>query len=580
MTFLLLSCASVAWLVVAWHWRATRPDFGEGTVQFAGQPLQQFRYPLEEEKTPRTRFVVLQNVELGAWHPSVFAIFPEDALWSICVNGHAIEAPGLPLSVAHHEGRSVDFGRWLHPGSNQIEFEMEAYWGHAKLHLYASPWDGMSIVHAVLVVLAIALSGAFVLRVVQIELPPGEAALLLGGFVLRYLYISGTPYFVRAYDWWGHEAYVDYVAQHFALPDARTGWENFQPPLYYLVVGGLTRLFRISGENQFTFWQVFSLACSTGVLVAGAWIARILFPGDPKWRLYLLAVLAVAPPLVFNASRVSNDVLLSLLEFACLGLLLQFWKSRGAMSWAALSVLTGLALLTKANALVLVPVSLLCLLLAPTIDGQWKWKAAIGLLVAAGVIAGWYYVPRFGRESGVDSFIVGNIHQLNPKGHIDGVFTKSLVFNPFRVVRYPFADPWGPRHEYFLEYFFRSIFIGEPLGPTYRLIARIYLFVALLTVPLVLAGLWISGMRRKGCDVPILNAAVGIFFAQWVFVQIASYTSSQDFRFSALLLVPFAYFYFCGAALLPEKWGRVAWFALQLLILNSGIYLLEVALEG
>jgi hypothetical protein len=580
-TPLLLFIASAAlWLAAAWTWQSTRPQFGQGTVEFAGQLPRAFAYPLEQKKAPKARFVVVQDLEVGLCYPKVFAIYPEDALWGIKVNGHAIEAPGLPLSVVHHEGRSIDMGRYLHPGINRLEFEMEAYWGEAQLHLYASPLDWISIGLAVLVLLAVAASGALLLRLGRVQMPPTEAMLLLAGFLLRYLYVSGTPHFVRAYDWWGHEAYLDYVAQHAALPDARTGWENFQPPFYYLLVGELTRLLHLAGEERYAVWQAFSLMCSSGVLIAGAWIARILYPLEVKWRLYLLAVIAVAPPLVFNASRVSNDVLLSLLEFVWLGLLLRFWQQPAWRWWIRLAVVVGFALLTKANALALVPIGLAGLLFTPRMETRFKLHAALVFVLVTGAMAGGYYAGRFGHETGVDSFVVGNIHQLNPKGHIDGIFAKSFIFNPFRVLRYPFADPWGPRREYFLEYFFRSIFLGESLGATYRWIARIYLLTALIVSPLVLLGLVRSMRARIANDVPLLATTFFIFFAQWLFVQIAPYTSSQDFRFSVLLLVPFVHFYLKGLSTLPGKWRVAASLALQLLVLNSAVYLLEVSLEG
>jgi len=492
----------------------------------------------------------------------------------------AVTAPGLPLSVAHHEGRSIDLGRFLHPGFNRLEFEMESYWGDAELHIYVSPWDGTSVVLVILVLSAVALTGEFFLLLFRIEMTLAESVLLLGGFLLRYLYFSGTPYFVRAYDWWGHEAYLDYVAQHLAVPNAEAGWENFQPPLYYGLLGGLTRLLQVTGQERYGVWQAFSLMCSTGVLLAGAWIARMLFPCDVKGRLHLMAVIAGAPPLVFNASRVSNDVLLSLLEFVWLGWLLCFWTRCDRRSWIGLSVITGLALLTKANALILVPISVACLFFLSQIETRWKWRAATAMFVVVGAFAGWYYAGRVGCETGVDSFVVGNIHHLNPKGHIDGVFARSFVFNPFKVVRYPFAEPWGARREYFLEYFFRSIFLGDSLGATYRWIARAYIVTALLAVPVVVRGLWILLGRRTGCDVPMLATSALIFGTQWLFVQVAPYTSSEDFRFSALLLVPMAYFYFSGAMTLTGKWQHVAFVLLELLILNSAIYLLEVALEG
>jgi len=394
----------------------------------------------------------------------------------------------------------------------------------------------------------------------------------------------GTPYFIRAYDWWGHVAYLDSVTQHLSLPSPQSDWESYQPPLYYDLVGAVTRLLLIAGmpeAQRYAIWQALSLLCSTGTLLAGFWIAKFLYKKKAEDRLYLLAVLGVAPALVFNASRISNDVLLNLLEFLWLGFLLRFWKQPGWKSWLGLSFILGLALLTKASALILVPISLLCLWFAPNLQTKTKALKAIGLVLIALGIAGGYYLPRAFQASGVDSYFVGNIHRLNPKGHIDGVLLKSLVFNPFKVVRYPFAEPWGPRHEYFLEYFFKSIFVGEwLLGPAYRWIARAFILTALLLILVFLRGIGLSIKNRAGNDFPLLFVFFGVFSAQWMFVQVAPFMSSQDFRYSVILLVPLVYFFVSGTSNLSADGKKMAFFGLQLLILNSAIYLIEIGVEG
>ena len=582
--FLLLVASIFFWSSAGLLYRATCPHFGPGTVEFSGQPARPFTQPFLEKKVSKAKFILKESLELPHLHPVVFSFYPQDVLWGIKVNGHDVPAPGLPLSAVHHEGRSINLGPFLHPGTNEMEFEMEVYWGDASLNIYASPWDKWSLILTILVLLGTLAAGAFFFCLFRMRITAAEVAILLGGFLLRYVYVLGTPYFTRAYDWWGHVAYLDYVARHLGLPDAQSDWESYQPPLYYSVVGYVTRLLLMGGmpeARRYMFWQAFSLACSAGTLLAGFWIAKLLYEKEPSHRLYVLAVLGVAPALVFNAATVNNDVLLNLLEFLWLGCLLQGWKQPGWRAWLGLSLVLGSALLTKASALVLVPISLLCLWFAPHLPTKTKALMAIGLLLIALGMAGWYYLPRSFHENGVDSYLVGNIHHLNPKCHIDGVFAKSLVFNPFKVVRYPFVEPWGARHDYFLEYFFKSIFVGEwSLGHAYRWIARAGILTALLLVPVFLRGIWLSVRNRAGKDFPLLVTLASVSSLHWIFVQIAPYTSSQDFRYSVILLVPLVHFFVSGASSLSAHGKKLAFLGLQVLTLNSAIYLVEVAMEG
>jgi hypothetical protein len=571
-------------LCAALLYQVTRPHFGQGKVEFPGLAAQDFVYPFLQKRAPKARFVLKENIELGFLYPTVFRFYPQDILWGIKINGHDVAARGLPLSVSNHEGRSIDLAPFLHPGSNQIELDMEVNWGEASLRACVSPWDKYSLIFSALFLTGIIGMAAYVYSYFGMCLLGSELFILLGGFLLRYIYLLGTPYFIRAYDYWGHADYLDYVTQHLSLPAPHSNWEAYQPPLYYFLVSAMTKLCFLGGmteEQRYGLWQGFSLLCSTGVLLVGFWIARLLYANEPEYRLYLLAVIGVAPALVFNASRVSNDVLLNLLDFLWFALLLEFWQRPNERAWFGLTLILGLALLTKASALVLIPISILCLILTPNFGVRSKIFAALTLIVVSFGIGGWYYLPRAFHEAGVGTYMVGNLSTLNPKAHIDGIFAKSLVFNPFKVLRYPFAEPWGPRHEYFLEVFFKTIFLGEWIrGISYRWLARALTLTALLLIPAFILGLYRSMRERGGSTLPLLITLVAVFFAHWNFVQVAPFISSQDFRYSVILLIPMVFFFIQGVSTLAPKWGRTYRFGLQLVILNSGIYLFELALEG
>jgi hypothetical protein len=572
------------WLCVAWLYQATRLHFNVGTVEWLGRPTQEFVYPFHQTKSPKTKFILREKIDVSWLYPTIFSFYPQDALWTIRVNGHVIKAKSLPLSVTHHEGRSINLAPFLHQGTNEIELDMESFWGESSLNIYISPWDKYSVVIAFLTLIAAGTTGAFFCFLFRITIRGWEVAILAVGFLIRMFYFMGTPYPIRSYDWWGHVAYLDFVVEHLHLPDAHANWEAYQPPLYYLLVGGLTKLFFFCGmaeDQRYALWQAFSLVCSTGVLIVGLWIGRIIYEREIPNRLYLLAVLGVAPALAFNSSRISNDVLLNLLSFLWFGFLLQFWKKPDRRTWFGLSLILGLALLTKASALVLIPISVLCLILSPAFTIRSKAFLALSFAGVLLGIAGWYYLPRAFHETGVGNYVVGNLPILNPRAHIEGMLGKSLIFNPFKIVRYPFAEPWGPHHEYFLEVFFKTIFLGEWInGPSYRWMARGFMLAALLLIPVFLTGVYRSIKSRRMDSLPLLITLGAVFSAHWCFVQMAPFISSQDFRYSVILLVPMVYFFLQGASVLPAKWCQVSHFLLQLVILNCGIYLLELALEG
>ena len=578
----LATLTSLLWLGAALLYHATRPSFGPATVIIPGETPRQFPYPFLWEKAPRTTFILKQNLQLSRWSPTLFAFYPQDFLWAIKVNGHELHAAALPLSAASHEGRSIDLAPFLHPGANEIELPMEVRWGEARFQMGVSPWNKYSLIPLALISCATCGTAAFFFILYRTTILRAEIALILAGLVLRSIYLLGTPYFVRSFDYWGHADYLDYVIQHLRLPPPGANWEAFQPPLYYFLVGGVTRLglaLGISEDQRYVLWQGFSLIFSIGVLLIGYGIAHILYNNDARRRLYLLAVVAVAPPLIFNAARVSNDSLLTLLEFLWLALLLAWWRHPARATWAWLATVTGLALLTKANALALVGISFICLFLDPRMEMRKKFSFLALFLIISCAIAGWYYMPRALHTSGVGVYVAGNIPSLMARAHIHGVLLKSLVFNPFKIIRYPFDEPWGPRHDYFLEVFFKTIFLGEWIaGPFYKILARMMMIVSLLLLPPFLLGLYHALKQRAAAEVPLLITLATVFLAHWIFLQAAPFLSTQDFRYSVILLVPMTYFLLKGIDICPPPWQSTATFMLQLSVLNSAIYLVTLSL--
>jgi hypothetical protein len=579
----ILSCliACTLCLFAGSLYQSTRPNFGPSIAEFSDKTIQQ-PYPLLLKKAPKTKFLLKQYLGLGNWYPTVFQFYPQDFLWAIKVNGHEVIKSGLPLSSVTIEGRSINLAPYLHPGLNEIQCEMEVKWGEAALQMYVSPWDMFSLILAVVITAAICGTAVFFCSILKINVLSSEVLIILAGTLLRYIYLLGTPYFIRSFDSWGHVDYLDYVIRTLSLPPAHSNWESFQPPLYYIFLAGMTKFFLLCGmpePQRYVLWQGVAFLFSVGVLAAGYRISYALYRDDRRGRIYLLAVLAAAPPLVFNAARISNDCLVTLLEFLWLAVLLHFWSRPTKAGWLGLSIIVGFALLTKANALILVPISAACLLLNARPEMRIK-AFYLTLLVAVSLgIAGGYYLVRATQESAASNMVVGNLVDLNPKSHIEGVFVKSLIFNPFKLVRYPFDEFFGPRRDYFLEVLFKTMLLGGWIkGASYKFCARMILLTGLLLLPFLALGVY-RAIRGGTARMPPLLVMLGmVFIAQWTFLQMAPFLATQDFRFSVILLVPLLYYLLQGVDYCSRSLRSIAEFVLQLLIINAVAYILALSL--
>jgi hypothetical protein len=137
------------------------------------------------------------------------------------------------------------------------------------------------------------------------------------------------------------------------------GYENHQPPLYYLLCVPIEKL---SGESDGFVLRLLTsfmgLAAVWGVYFVGLRLAR-------PYAVTIAAVAALFPSFLTLSSSVSNDPLL--IVWCTFGLLLCIDGGVAGWSWRralAIGVLCGLALLTKTSALVLVAFCALAPLLA------------------------------------------------------------------------------------------------------------------------------------------------------------------------------------------------------------------------
>ena len=282
-----------------------------------------------------------------------------------------------------------------------------------------------------------------------------RACLLLAAILLLYAVLAAwysvTIPLGEAPDEVPHFTYVRYLAQHGRLPTTEEEHEAFQPPLYYALGAALT--FWIEDEPEVPFavranghydpadpeapknlllhtadeawpysgwplaWhlvRLISIALGAITIWSVFHLGRVLFPGKPAIPLTMAALTAFTPQFLFISAVVNNDnaatAFAALVLWQMAALLherqcTQLWK-RSAM----LGLVLGLAILSKASLVALLPVAGLALLVASIRCGasgggsqtagarSWLGRAAVSLLVTFGLaalIAGWYLIRNW-----------------------------------------------------------------------------------------------------------------------------------------------------------------------------------------
>jgi len=429
--------------------------------------------------------------------------------------------------------------------------------------------------------------------------PKGGVLLIVAGFLLLgILYSLATPAF-EASDELNHYPVVDYLAQGNHLPVQQPGQETYfgqegsQPPLYYALAAALTfwidtgdlpaqlrlnphakRGVPLAEDNKNMIvrtepapfpWRGsvlavmlirwFSLLLGVGTILSTYSLVRRLIPAQPALALSAMALNAFLPMFLFISASVNNDnlvVLLSSLSLLLMVRLTQEGSRRrelvllgGLIGLAALSKLSGLALLTLAGLALALPH-----LSEMWPAGRWDWAAFwracrrwaldFGLvLLPFLLVAGWWFVRNwqlYGEPTGLNAM-------LAVAGRRPADFVLSDLLGEFQGFRINF---WG---------LFGAVNVLMHPHWVYTLL-DIFSLIAAAGLGLWLWRLWRGGQLAAGLLFLIPAVWIGLEFV--ALIRWTSLTAASQGR----LLFPtisaiFTLVMLGWSSWLPPRWRRI-----------------------
>ncbi|HEY7001600.1 MAG TPA: glycosyltransferase family 39 protein [Candidatus Udaeobacter sp.] len=203
--------------------------------------------------------------------------------------------------------------------------------------------------------------------------------------------------FHAGFDWEEHLKYITYIQEKRALPEATQGWEMYQPPLHYLMAAGILSVCKLSTNDQASIFVLRSLGALVGIaqFVFVFLSLRLLVP--LRTAIVGLLLAAFLPMHLYMAYYVTNEILAAALSTATLYLCLRLLKDEtlhaSQFAWVGLAI--GAAMLTKATAILLLPVIVAAIAgkLACTRTPIATSLRNLGLLLAiCFAVCGWHYV--------------------------------------------------------------------------------------------------------------------------------------------------------------------------------------------
>jgi 4-amino-4-deoxy-L-arabinose transferase-like glycosyltransferase len=414
--------------------------------------------------------------------------------------------------------------------------------------------------------------------------------LVLPAAVWALLFLHNFPSVPPAagFDGAEHLEYVSYIQDHHRLPNAREGWEMFQPPLYYMIGAklldlGRWKVFEPSGMMLLRFLSLAIGAVNLALIFAGL---RLIFPGDWKKPLAGLVLAAFLPAHIYLLHYTTNETLSAMFVTGALCLGLHLLRARQPWwGWyGVLGIALGLALLSKASAALAVPAILGALALKLMLRRERAPRVWLGAIVAplliCLVIGGWHYLKLW-REYG--NPLIGNWDPkvVAPWWQAKGFQTPGYYFSFGDSLTRPFCSGLHS----FWDAFYTTLW-GDGLlaGKTdfwsrapwnYDWMA-VGFVLALVPTALVLTGLMraLAGCFRAARLSWLLLLSVGWLFAFAILgmsLKVPTYEQTKAF-YGLPVLLPF-----CALGALGfEFWagrGKVARYVLGVLL---GIWLLNV----
>lgn len=179
-------------------------------------------------------------------------------------------------------------------------------------------------------------------------LTPGVAFAAL--FLLATLQYGWNAHAVPAltgYDAGGHAGYILTILEEGRLPDPRSGWSTFHPPLYYLIGSGAWALLEPFGPGALNagLRAISSLGCLAAGLVAWLLLRRRC---DAPTAWVATALVLFVPTSQLAAVMIGNEALAAGLGALALPPLLALQRNPRSVRHAALAaLLAALALATK-----------------------------------------------------------------------------------------------------------------------------------------------------------------------------------------------------------------------------------------
>ncbi len=341
----------------------------------------------------------------------------------------------------------------------------------------------------------------------------------------------------------------------------RITYEDHQPALFYALAVPVFRVF----NGDLVALRLFALVISTVTIVFAFLIVWALFPEQPGVAAFAAAFVAFVPQHVHMMAGFNNDALsealLAMTLFVCVRLIVQGISTRKLI---VLAVVVGLALLTKAQAYLALPLAVVGLWMAHP-KKTWRVLAAPAL---ACLIGAPLWLRNMATYGGLD-FLGLQKHNAVVVGQpTTAMLIEKLGFGGamFKLLRTTFQSFWG-------QFGWMSITLSD----------RFYVgFLAFTLASTIFFGLWWVRAQSAKTHTPEQNKALTLmaFLAAMAVLAFAWYNlqfEQHQGRYLYPALIPIATAFSLGWHFALRRFAQLShwlWLGFVLVFAALDVYLL------
>ncbi len=381
------------------------------------------------------------------------------------------------------------------------------------------------------------------------------AVLFVLGFAMRLMYclefgFTQNQHDVENLNTNGHLSYIYGLATGNGLPNTND-WQFCHPPLHHYLASLVVKFsLNLGLETAAAFENVQMLTClySTLLMFVGYLILKELsIKGRPL--IFASALLSFHPSFFILAGSINNDTLTVLFTAVALLYLIKWYKRPTVNSALFCGLFTGLAMMTKFSAAVMIVVSAVAVLIKLISSKSFNFPAFLkhsSAFLAVSLPIGLWYQIRNGILFG------------QPLGYVAKISTESKLFIgdlsfaerflwPISKPNNVYVDVWNEHNLW--QYILRNSLFGEYSFGSQAFAAIAVLANVILSLAVIIAVI-VLNFKRRDKFVGLLPVTV-MFIVQWIafiyFNIVSPYRCSMDFRY--IVPVLFCSVCFIGALL-------------------------------